>query len=86
MRQRCQNADHPRYPDYGGRGIAIDPCWDSFANFLADMGERPEGMTLDRIDNDRDYAPWNCRWASFSEQRRNQRRVAKRKEQVLSQT
>jgi hypothetical protein len=72
MRQRCLNPNHHAYARYGGRGIGIVAHWDSYGNFLFDMGRRPSiAHTLDRIDNEKDYSPANCRWATKQEQGRN---------------
>jgi hypothetical protein len=75
MKQRCYNTNYNQYKDWGGRGIKICDRWlNSFENFLTDMGERPEGTTLDRKNNDGDYEPSNCRWATKSEQELNKRK------------
>ena len=83
MKQRCHNPKNTLYPLYGERGISYDPNWESFENFLADMGECPEGLTLDRIDVNGNYCKENCRWENCTVQMHN-RRKQKSKNRVLT--
>lgn len=73
MIQRCTNPKQTKFKDYGGRGIKVCDMWLKFENFLEDMGERPENLELDRKDNDGNYEPSNCRWATRSENLKNRR-------------
>ena len=76
MIERCKNPLHRQWAYYGGRGIKVCDRWaESFKAFREDMGERPSGTTIDRINNDQGYEPGNCRWATFRQQRLNQKRT-----------
>lgn len=71
MIHRCNNSKSSVYDRYGGRGIKVCERWHTFENFLADMGDKPEGLTIDRINNDGNYEPSNCRWVTHKENCQN---------------
>ena len=73
MLERCRSPQHKSFYRYGGRGINVCERWLKFENFLSDMGEKPEGYTLGRVDNDRGYEMENCRWETHKEQANNRR-------------
>jgi hypothetical protein len=75
LKNRCNNERHPSYRYYGGRGIGYEARWELFSNFLADMGEAPQGLAIDRIDNNGDYTAQNCRWVTQEVNNRNSGRV-----------
>lgn len=73
MRQRCQQPSDPSYHRYGGRGISVCPQWESYEQFVLDMGRRPPGKTIERKNNNGNYEPGNCVWATGIEQGSNKR-------------
>lgn len=78
MKSRCENPKATAYERYGGAGIKVCRRWQKFENFLEDMGERPDGKTLDRINNLKGYSKENCRWATIKEQQNNRKNVKKK--------
>ena len=78
MKSRCLNPKTVRYKNYGGRGISVCDRWQDFKNFYADMGDRPPGLQIDRIDNDGNYEPGNCQWVTPKENSNNRRRLTRR--------
>lgn len=74
MKNRCHNPDHPEWKNYGGRGICVCDRWVNFFNFLSDMGERPRGYSIDRIDPNGNYEPSNCKWIPKSDQAKTTRK------------
>lgn len=83
MKARCLNFRHSRFKDYGGRGITVSNDWLTFVGFLADMGEKPEGCSLERINNSGPYCKDNCKWATSKEQNQNKRMYSNNKTGII---
>jgi hypothetical protein len=83
MKQRCNNPHTPGFANYGGRGITYDPSWEKFENFYEDMGDCPDGLELDRVDNNLGYSKANCRWADGTWQSFNRRKQQGKTSQYL---
>jgi len=84
MKERCLNPNDAGYKYWGGRGIKVCDSWLKFENFFADMGEKPKDMTLERKNNDGNYSPDNCKWATYQEQNNNNRTIKNEKGQFVS--
>lgn len=84
LRNRCNNPRNKDFADYGGRGIYVCERWNSYQNFLEDMGPKPENYSIDRLDVNGPYAPWNCQWKSASDQQKNKRPIVGRTQSVFN--